>query len=324
MVFVNKAPELDLEVTSYSNLFKDKIFKWAAIDELYFDESEEQLTRLYSLLQNFYDNFNYVFRGQTNGDNGEKWKLSTTWHRTFGNPTVQSVTSYLSDIEHCLPNNQLSGDDNIEKLMLAQHHGYKTPLLDFSYDPKIALFFAFRDVTVSEHYATINILLHQNFRNAYTNFLKKDKIFASTAESIKFSRELVDDFHTNAVKPKIDNIDDVLVQQYHQKRTEMKTKKLSDFSENRIFMLPNSLEENYNMNQQKGLFIYDTLQYGTDSPYGTDLEDFITKLAPYRSSEDPMLIKAHISKKHLNAIRKFLDDLNINEETLGLSSNKGK
>lgn len=310
---LSKASELFPEIKRYSYLFKDKIYDWGTIHELYFDESVNDLQRFYLLLCTFHDNSNYVFRGQSNGDNGEQWKLSSTWHRNNGNPTATDVKSYLTQIEN-LPD-ELASDYTIEKLMLAQHHHYYTPLLDFSYNPYKALYFAFKNVQSSKHYSTIYILLHQNFRNTYANFLLRH----STDDAlglIKKIHAIGGDFHIPVLENQED-IDDSVINEYHQKKMLDKTTKLSELPENRIYIIPNSLSSNSNMLKQEGIFIYDMLHYESNSQYGTNLEDFISKLEisdVYR----PSLIKVHISKKHTDKIHLLLEEYNINDKTLGL------
>lgn len=307
-----KPPETFSEIKKYEVLFKDKIHNLGTIHELYFDESDKDLQRFYLLLCVFHDKSNYAFRGQRKAS----WKLSTTWHRTFGNPTSLGVKSYLAKIEKSLPQEQLASDETIEKLMLAQHHMYHTPLLDFSYHPYKALHFAFKEATPSEYYSTVYILLRQNFCNAYTGFLLDTT--RDSAQQIRDIQSLGNDCYQSVIEEVTSkDIEDEDISQYIRKLTIDKTTKLSQLAENRIYMIPNQPNKNERMSNQEGLFIYDMQHYSTNSLYGSNFEDFISQLK-ITDAYKPVLIKAHINRQHACAIRKLLDDEKINNESLGL------
>ena len=96
----------------------------------------------------------FIFRGHTEA----KWKLESTIKRYF----KSSVVDPLELIERfkvglarigAYPKNLFS---NLEWLQYARHHGVPTPVIDFTYSPYIALFFAFNGV------------------NPYSNFIQKD------------------------------------------------------------------------------------------------------------------------------------------------------
>lgn len=88
----------------------------------------------------------YLFRGQK-----EPWRLQTSFHRRGRyrlnqftlkdvkqlHQRLSAITSHYFDLS--VP------DQNGAFFNLLQHHGYPTPLLDWSYSPYVAAFFAFRD-----------------------------------------------------------------------------------------------------------------------------------------------------------------------------------
>jgi hypothetical protein len=308
----------------YFDKYSDKIVnKESSIHELYFGHSNEELDRFFKLLCHFTNtNERCVFRGHKNEDNGEKWKLETTWYRAKRkNPTSEELFTILNQISNQLPNEISENPNNIEMLMLAQHHREElkinTPLLDFTYDFLVALHFALDEVTTSKYYATINILSLSYLCSAYTNFLAEKNDFTSTLDLINHQRTKAMRCLDPIGEYDYTDIEAENVREYFNMRLKKKTFEIDAFPENELLIIPNSPKENSRMNNQKGVFIYDMLQHGDSSEYGKDLEDFIQILRTY--SNDPILIKAHISKQHTGAIKTLLEQSNINKATLGLS-----
>lgn len=88
----------------------------------------------------------FLFRGQE-----RPWRLCTSFHRRgryrvsdFINRDVRQLHRRLSGItDHFFDLG--TPEQNGAFFNLLQHHGYPTPLLDWSYSPYVAAFFAFRD-----------------------------------------------------------------------------------------------------------------------------------------------------------------------------------
>lgn len=93
----------------------------------------------------------YLFRGQN-----RPWRLRTSFHRTgradlnrFLNEDIQSLHKQLSARTKHVFNLDIP-NENGAFFNLVQHHGYPTPLLDWSYSPYVAAFFAYRGLTNEE------------------------------------------------------------------------------------------------------------------------------------------------------------------------------
>lgn len=94
------------------------------------------------------DGRRYLFRGQS-----QPWRLRSSFHRRgradlvrFLNEDIPILHRYLSsrtkhvfDLEIPVQNGAFFN--------LVQHHGYPTPLLDWTYSPYVAAFFAYRSIT---------------------------------------------------------------------------------------------------------------------------------------------------------------------------------
>jgi hypothetical protein len=96
--------------------------------------------------------FRHVFRGHERST----WRLRTSFHRSgrssllkFVNQDVPALHRHLSGLTSHHFN---LGDpfDYAAFLNLVQHHGYPTPLLDWTQSPFVAAYFAFRDLRLDQ------------------------------------------------------------------------------------------------------------------------------------------------------------------------------
>ena len=104
----------------------------------------------------------FVFRGQENN----QWKLRTGFHRTgranlrrFMRQDVSALHRHLVGLtRHRF--NLVDPLDYAAFLALVQHHGYPTPLLDWTLSPFIAAYFAFRNINLRGLTEAKKIRLH--------------------------------------------------------------------------------------------------------------------------------------------------------------------
>ncbi|KGJ90715.1 FRG domain-containing protein [Colwellia psychrerythraea] len=95
----------------------------------------------------------YYFRGQSDSS----WKLKTSFHRSITNKNISMekyLTSIMQDVNHQVssfdkPVNLTDSQEFGNLLARLQHHGFPTPLLDWTLSPYIAAYFAFKGASLT-------------------------------------------------------------------------------------------------------------------------------------------------------------------------------
>lgn len=104
----------------------------------------------------------FIFRGQP-----EPKRLRTAYHRT-GRADLMQYSKYIDELQHhvCAQTNKTFNlNDPIEYaalLSLGQHHGFPTPLLDWTESPYIAAYFAYASLTKENSNTKVRIYILDN------------------------------------------------------------------------------------------------------------------------------------------------------------------
>jgi len=108
------------------------------------------------------DPYRFMFRGQEE----KRWKLRTSFHRT-GRASIfrfssQDLTALHRNLSGLTTHRFDLGNalDYAAFLNLVQHHGYPTPLLDWTQSPFIAAYFAYRNLLQGSYTAGQSVRVH--------------------------------------------------------------------------------------------------------------------------------------------------------------------
>lgn len=101
-----------------------------------------------------------IFRGQSSD-----WRLQISFHRTGHADIIDYLDNKIPEVEHHINAStdhlyDVNNDRSLGALLnLAQHHGYPTPLLDWTKSPYVAAFFAFQDKSCLKNDGAIRIFI---------------------------------------------------------------------------------------------------------------------------------------------------------------------
>lgn len=142
----------------------------------------------------------WVFRGQSN----YRWKLSTGLERLNLAVEESKIIDDFKRHAHLYTNTDKI-DNTLEWLSVMQHNGTPTRLLDWTFSPYVAIFFAMNDVRIDIHdeeqrYSAVYALNYKPINLKLSDFYKNHKVYEFlSSDNFIFKNTMTDDTHFKSV-----------------------------------------------------------------------------------------------------------------------------
>lgn len=267
------------------------------IEPIDVDEAFSELTRL----SDEFPSTEFVFRGQQ--DSG--WRLQTSYERYWqGKPlhdhfhVERMVARFRNGVMRLGLDHSLGG--NLDWLEYGRHHGLPAPLLDFTWSPFVALFFAFdglRAEMESDRTAAVYCL---NLNQLAKEVVRVQGEEHSSPSSFRSAMEAF--LHDGA------------------------SHFAGEFPQGRILFLRYPNAHTRRMHVQMGTFLYSTMQFGADASGTQDLEAYFDQIqegfdSPCLPNEDrPVLLKIKLPHAWISQVLSRLEVMGIMGSTMYLSA----
>ena len=154
--------KLSVEIkTSLNNIFMCNLKKKKNNSKSTLSSEEKTWEEYKNIVSKFTDK-NYIYRGQR-----KTWRLRTSFHRHGRYDLTRFLTLDIPKLHKNLSAktkhvfNLEIPSENGAFFNLVQHHGYPTPLLDWTYSPYVAAYFAFQNLpkNITSKYGKVRILI---------------------------------------------------------------------------------------------------------------------------------------------------------------------
>lgn len=261
---------------------------------------DEALAKLMSISQEF-PRTEYVFRGQQSNE----WQLRTSYDRYWAGRSFYNeffvgrmIRQFQSGIAR-LGLEGPAGSDLLAWLEYARHHGLPAPLLDFSWSPFVALYFAFDGVRASDEPQQASAVYCLNLNQVAKEIARRK---SGGGENPVLFVSAVEDFLQGGAK-------------------QLK----SGFPADELLFVRYPSAHTRRMHAQLGTFIYSTILSGDPAAESPSLESFLEDIEEgfdspiVPNTKRAVLTKIKLPHSWISEVFNHLDSMNITGSTMFLS-----